>query len=175
MHWHRYWVIYGLPPVYAFCLAGCSSVSRVFSPTPTPQEQAINIVNSAVDASNLWSPIMLAGFLALLAGIINMVVLRGSPKLFAIGVLLALTPPVADMIFESISPLISVFVAVSGLALLGCVVGRWFGRKDIMKRAKARANYIAGNGKNTLTKGQTADVLNHLDNKDFKADYPIGK
>tara|TARA_R100000458_G_scaffold19831_2_gene17591 strand:- start:2606 stop:2962 length:357 start_codon:yes stop_codon:yes gene_type:complete len=118
---------------------------------------------------------MLAGFLALLAGIINMVVLRGSPKLFAIGVLLALTPPVADMIFESISPLISVLVAVSGLALLGCVVGRWFGRKDIMKRAKARANYIAGNGKNTLTKGQTADVLNHLDNKDFKADYPIGK
>ena len=89
--------------------------------------------------------------------------------------LLALTPPVADMVLSSIAPWIGLTVAVSGLALLGIVIGRWFGRKDIVRRAEARADYIAGNGKNTLTKGQAADVLNHLGVKDFEADYPIGK
>jgi hypothetical protein len=177
LFWHRYWVIRGIAySATAFCfLSGCGSLQPIFSPNPTPQEQVMSVMNQAVDGSNLWSPIMLVGFLALLAGVINMVLLKGSAKLFIVGVLLAITPPVMEMVFQAMSPLITVIIALVGLGLLGCVMGRWVGRKDIIKRAKARADYIAGNGKNTLTKGQAASVLNHLDNKQFKADYPIGK
>ena len=165
------------PLCYAVCLltlAGCSTLQPLFSPRQ-PAVDTRQIVSTVADTSNLWLPIMCAGFLALLAGIINLVFLRGSAKLLVIGVLLALTPPVADMVLSSIAPWIGLTVAVSGLALLGIVIGRWFGRKDIVRRAEARADYIAGNGKNTLTKGQAADVLNHLGVKDFEADYPIGK
>lgn len=134
----------------------------------------MNIVSTVAETSNLWLPIMFAGFLALLAGIINLVFLRGSAKLLVIGVLLALTPPVADVVLTSIAPWIGMAVAISGLALLAIVFGRWFGRKDIIRRAEARAEYIADNGKSTyMTKGQTVDVLNHLGASDFKADYPI--
>ena len=176
LFWHRYWVIKGIVyTAFALCLlSGCSTMQPLFSPRSTTAD-AVEAVSAVANTSNLWLPIMFAGFLALLAGIINLVFLRGGAKLFVIGVLLALTPPVTDMVLSSISPWIGILVGVSGLALLGCVIGRWYGRKDIIKRAKARADYIAGNGKNTLTKGQAANVLNHLDNKDFKADYPIGK
>ena len=150
----------------------------MFQPLFSPRQPMVDtgqIVSAVADTSNLWFPIMFAGFLALLAGIINLVFLRGGAKLFVIGVLLALTPPVADMVIASIAPWVGIVVAVSGLALLGIVIGRWYGRKDIIRRAEARADYIAGNGKNTLTKGQTGDVLSHLGVHDFEADYPIGK
>ena len=175
LYWNRLIVICR-PPATAICLfylIGCSAMQRVFTPTPTPQEQAMNLVSNTVDGSNLWSPIMFAGFLALVAGVVNLVFLRGSAKLLVIGVLLALTPPVAEMVLQSIAPWISIFVAVAGLGLFSIVMGRWFGRKDILNRAEARADYIKGNGRRVLTTGQTADVLNHLGADDFKADYPI--
>lgn len=173
--WDRYKVIMGIgATATAICLAGCSALQPLFSPSSTTAD-ALDAVSAVANTSNLWFPIMFAGFLALLAGIINLVFLRGGAKLFVIGVLLALTPPIADMVLSSIAPWVGIIVAVSGLALLGIVVGRWFGRKDIIRRAEARADYIAGNGKNTLTKGQTADVLTHLGVPNFEADYPIGK
>ena len=175
LFWSRYKVIFGASLATAVCfLMGCSTMQPLFSPRSAAVD-AVETVSAVANSSNLWLPIMFTGFLALLAGIINLVFLRGGAKLFIIGVLLALTPPVAEMILSSIAPWIGILIAVIGLALLGCVFGRWYGRKDIMKRAKARADYIAGNGKDVLTKGQTADVLNNLDNKSFKADYPIGK
>ena len=177
LYWSRYHVI-ARPCISAVCflmLTGCNALQPLFSPRPTTKDQAVNLVSNAIDGSNLWSPIILVGFLALLAGVVNLVLLRGSAKLFIIGVLLALTPPIVEIVFETISPLITIFVALAGLALLGWVMGRWLGRKDIIRRANARADYIAGNGKNTLTKGQTADGLSHLGVHDFEADYPIGK
>jgi uncharacterized membrane protein len=175
LFWDRYKVIQGI--VYtatALCLLGCSTLQPLFSPRSAAVD-AVDAVSAVANTSNLWFPIMFAGFLALLAGIINLVFLRGGAKLFVIGVLTALTPPVADMVLSTIAPWVSIIVSVSGLALLGIVIGRWYGRKDIMKRALARADYIAGNGKDVLTKGQTADVLKNLDNKEFQSDYPIGK
>tara|TARA_R110000765_G_scaffold100586_3_gene188447 strand:+ start:3704 stop:4243 length:540 start_codon:yes stop_codon:yes gene_type:complete len=175
LFWNRYKVIRGI--VYtaiAVCLLGCSSLQPV-SYAHSSAVDAVQAVSSVARTSNLWLPIMFTGFLALLAGIINLVFLRGGAKLLVIGVLLALTPPITEYVLSSISPLIGILIAVIGLALLGCVVGRWYGRKDIMKRAKARADYIVGNGKDVLTKGQAADVLTNLDNKAFEADYPIGK
>lgn len=174
LFWSRY-ILIVRPAATAVCLlilTGCSALQPLFSPKPTAAE-AMNIVSTVAESSNLWFPIMFAGFLALLAGIINLVFLRGSAKLLVIGVLLALTPPIADMVLTSIAPWIGIIVAISGLALLGIVAGRWFGRKDIIRRAEARADYIAENGKSTLTKGQTADVLNHLGARDFEANYPI--
>lgn len=175
LYWNRLIVICR-PVATAVCLlylVGCSAMQRVFMSNPTPQEQAMNLVSNTVDGSNLWSPIMFAGFLALVAGVVNLVFLRGSARLLIIGVLLALTPPVAEVVLQSMAPWISIFVAIAGLGLLSVVMGRWFGRKDILTRAEARANYIKSNGRLSLTKGQTADVLNHLGDNDFKADFPI--
>lgn len=175
LYWSRYHVI-ARPLATAVCLlmlTGCNALQPLFSPPKSPTADARQIVSTVAETSNLWLPIMFAGFLALLAGIVNLVFLRGSAKLLVIGVLLALTPPVADMVLSSIAPWVGIIVATTGLALLAIVFGRWFGRRDIVRRAEARADYIAGNGKSTLTKGQTADVLNHLGASDFKADYPI--
>ena len=173
LFWNRLKVITGVGTMLV-CLVGCSALQPIFSPAQKTQ-QALDMVSSSVGSSNLWWPLMFAGFLALLAGIINLVFLRGSAKLLVIGVLLALTPPVIQTVVASIAPWVSVLIALAGLASLSVVFGRWFGRKDIMKRAKARADYIAGNGRDILTKGQTADVLKNLDNKEFQSDYPIGK
>jgi len=174
LFWSRYIVIVR-PLATAVCLlmlTGCSAFQPLFSPKPTAAE-AMDIVSTVAESSNLWFPIMFAGFLALLAGIINLVFLRGTAKLLVIGVLLALTPPVAEVVLDSIAPWVGIIVAISGLALLSIVIGKWYGRKDIIKRAEARADYIAGNGKSSLTKKQAADVLNHLGASDFEANYPI--
>lgn len=174
LYWHRYHVIMR-PFFYAMCLigfTGCSSIQKAFFPKPTAVE-AMDIVSTAVETTNLWWPITFAGFLALLAGIVNLVFLRGGAKLLVIGILLAITPPIIEMVMESVMPWVGVIVGLIGLGLLGTVFGRWYGRRDIVNRAQARASYIVGNGKSVLTKGQTADVLNHLGDSNFKADYPI--
>ena len=171
LFWNRLRVVTGVGTMLV-CLIGCSALQPIFAPKPTSQ-QALDIVSGAVESTNLWWPIMFAGFLALLAGIVNLVFLRGGAKLLAIGVLLALTPPIAQAVVVSLTPWIAIVVAIAGLGLLGIVFGRWFGRRDIVKRAQNRADYIKGNGKDSLTKGQTADVLRHLGDSDFASDYPI--
>lgn len=174
LFWNRYHVIMR-PFFYAMCLlgfTGCASIQKAFFPEPTAKE-AMDIVSTAVETTNLWWAITFAGFLALIAGIINLVFLRGGAKLLFIGLLLSAIPPITEMVMESLLPWVGVIVGLLGLGLLGIVFGRWYGRKDIMNRARARADYIVGNGKPVLTKGQTADVLNHLGDPNFKADYPV--
>lgn len=171
LFWNRYKVITGAG-VMLCCLIGCSALQPIFAPKPTAT-QALDIVSSAVETTNLWWPITFAGFLALLAGIVNLVFLRGGAKLLVIGILLAMTPPIIDKVATELAPWISVLIGLAGLALLGVVLGRWFGQKDILKRAGDRADYIKSNGIKVLTKGQAADVLTHLGDKNFEADYPV--
>jgi len=171
LFWNRYKVITGIA-LTAICLMGCSFLQPIFTPKPTAS-QALDIVSSAVETTNLWWPITFAGFLALLAGIVNLVFLRGTAKLLFIGIALAIIPPIVDIVAIQLAPWISILAGLSGLVLLGIVFGRWFGQKDIIKRAEKRADYIKGNGIKVLTKGQTADVLTHLGDKDFEADYPV--
>jgi hypothetical protein len=173
LFWNRYKIFIGACAT-AVCLTGCSVMQPLFSPSSIASD-AVDTAVSVASSSNLYLPLMFTGFLALLAGVINLVFLRGGAKLLVIGVLLALTPPITDYVLSSISPWIGILIAVIGLALLGCVFGRWYGQKDIVKRAQARADYIVGNGQENLTKGQTANVLKNLGNKAFKADYPIGE
>jgi len=169
--WNRYKVITGIGAT-ACCLMGCSALRPIFSPKATTKE-AMDIVATAVDSTNLWWPIMFAGFLALLAGIVNLVFLRGGAKLLIIGVLLALTPPVAEMILASIVPWVSIVVGLLGLALLGIVLGRWFGRKDITKRLELRGNFIRNAGPIELDNVDVAKVLKHVGDKDFNPEYKV--
>tara|TARA_R100001082_G_C4365710_1_gene161811 strand:- start:3227 stop:3760 length:534 start_codon:yes stop_codon:yes gene_type:complete len=169
--WPRLKMITGVGTMLV-CLVGCSALQPIFTPKPTA-EQAMDIVSTAVETTNLWWPITFAGFLALIAGIVNLVFLRGGAKLLMIGVVLAMTPPIIDKVATQLTPWISILAGITGLALLGVVFGRWYGRKDIIKRAEERATYIKGNGTKSLTKGQTADVLRHLGDVNFKADYPV--
>ena len=110
LFWNRYRVITVIGTT-ATCLSGCSAFQPLFSPKPTATE-AMNIVSAVAESSNLWFPIMFAGFLALLAGIINLVFLRGGAKLLIIGVLLALTHPIAEMVIASVAPWIGIIVAI---------------------------------------------------------------
>jgi len=131
-------------------------------------------VSSAVETTNLWWPITFAGFLALLAGIVNLVFLRGGAKLLVIGIVLAMTPPIVDKLATQLAPWISILVGIAGLALLGIVFGRWFGRKDILKRAKERAEYINEEScRLRLNNKEVGEVLSHLGDRDFQADYDV--
>ena len=171
LYWNRLKVITGLGTML-FCLIGCSALQPIFAPKPSAT-QAIDMVSSAVDSSSLWWPIMFAGFLALLAGIVNLVFLRGSAKLLVIGVLLALTPPVAQELVTSLAPWVSIIVGLAGLALLGIVFGRWFGRKDIIKRASERSDYITKFGSKRISNGAVSRVLSHMGDADFNPKYKV--
>jgi len=171
LFWNRYKVITGIGAI-AFCLMGCSALRPIFTPKATATD-AMGIVATAVESTNLWWPIMFAGFLALLAGIVNLVFLRGGVKLLAIGVLLALTPPVAELVITSIMPWISIVVGLLGLALLGIVLGRWFGRKDITKRLELRGNFIRNAGPVELDNKDVAKVLTHVGDVDFNPEYKV--
>jgi len=171
LFWHRYRVVTGAG-IMLFCLSGCSFLQPIFAPKPTAN-QALDIVSTAVNTTNLWWPIAVAGFLALLAGIVNLVFLRGSAKLLVIGILLAMTPPIVDRIATELAPWISILVGLAGLALLGIVFGRWFGRKDIMKRVDAREKFIRGAKKVNLDNLEVADVLKHVGDADFNPEYKV--
>ena len=171
LFWNRYRVITGIGTT-ATCLSGCSAFQPLFSPKPTATE-AMNIVSAVAESSNLWFPIMFAGFLALLAGIINLVFLRGGAKLLIIGVLLALTPPIAEMVIASVAPWIGNIVAISGLGLLGVVLGRWFGRKDIVSRVRLREDFIRNSDPVELHNIEVADILKHVGDRDFDPEYKV--
>ena len=171
LFWNRIKIITGVSSV-AFCLAGCSALQPIFSPRATSTE-AMDIVATAVGSSILWWPIMFAGFLALLAGIVNLVFLRGGAKLLVIGVLLALTPPIAELVLASIMPWVSIVVGLLGLALLGIVFGRWFGRKDITKRIALREEYIRNAEPAILDNTEVAKVLKHVGDRNFNPKYKV--
>jgi len=172
LFWPRLKVITGVGAMLV-CLIGCSALQPIFSPL-SPTDQALDIVSTAVDTTNLWWPITFAGFLALLAGIVNLVFLRGGAKLLVVGIALAMTPPIVDKLATHLAPWISILVGIAGLALLGIVFGRWFGRKDILKRAEERAGYIVNDSNRLrLTNQEVGDVLSHLGDKDFQADYDV--
>ncbi len=156
----------------AFCLVGCSAFRPLFSPRATPEE-AIDVVATAMGSSNLWWPIMFAGFLALMAGIINLVFLRGGAKLLVIGVLLALTPPITELVLASIMPWVSVVVGLLGLGLLAIVVGRWFGQKDISKRIALREEFIRNAEPTSLDNTEVAKVLKHVGDRNFNPEYKV--
>ncbi len=116
---------------------------------------------------------MFAGFLALVAGTVNLVFLRGGAKLLVIGVLLALTPPIAELVLTSIMPWVSLVVGLLGLALLGIVFGRWFGRKDIIERVALRESFIRNAEPTSLDNLEVADVLKHVGDNDFNPEYKV--
>ena len=177
-YWSRIIVIYRLQYLaYAVCaalLSGCSSVGRIFNPRSTTLGVQ-DAVDQAVTSSNLWWPFMLAGFLAIIAGVVNLVLLRGSPRLLIVGALLAVVPPVADVVVSSVMPWLAVAVGVSGLALLGIVAGRVLGRRDISKRATQRADHLMKSDRQSVTRLQAAKILTHLGDTDFRSDYKIGR
>tara|TARA_R110000823_G_scaffold103791_3_gene221378 strand:- start:950 stop:1480 length:531 start_codon:yes stop_codon:yes gene_type:complete len=172
LFWNRLKVITGLGTMLV-CLIGCSALQPIFAPVSSA-DQALDIVSSAVETTNLWWPITFAGFLALLAGIVNLVFLRGGAKLLVIGIVLAMTPPIVDKLATQLAPWISILVGIAGLALLGIVFGRWFGRRDIIKRASERADYInEESGRLRLSNEEVGEVLSHLGDRDFKSDYDV--
>jgi|TARA_Y100000310_G_C20692379_1_gene823187 hypothetical protein len=171
LFWNRLKVIIGSGTT-ATCLCGCSALNPIFSPKATTTE-AMDIVATAVDSANLWWPIMFAGFLALVAGTVNLVFLRGGAKLLVIGVLLALTPPIAELVLTSIMPWVSLVVGLLGLALLGIVFGRWFGRKDIIERVALRESFIRNAEPTSLDNLEVADVLKHVGDNDFNPEYKV--
>lgn len=171
LFWNRYKVITGIGAI-AFCLMGCSALRPIFTPKATATD-AMGIVATAVESTNLWWPIMFAGFLALLAGIVNLVFLRGGAKLLVIGVLLALTPPVAQAVVVSLTPWIAVVVAIAGLGLLGIVLGRWFGRRDIVKQVKDREAYILASAPSKFSKKEVGNILKHVGDIDFNPQYKV--
>lgn len=173
LFWNRYYVIKGFPAVTAICLlAGCAVFEPIFTPKSTATE-AMDIVSTAVQTTNLWWAVTFAGFLALLAGIVNLVFLRGGAKLLVIGILLAMIPPIVDSIMAELAPWISILVGLVGLGLLGIVFGRWFGRKDIIKRVKEREVFIRNAEPTDLDNLEVADVLKHVGDKDFNPEYKV--
>lgn len=173
--WPRMMVIMGwrtwITAYAVLCMTGCSAIQRAFNPVDSVT--ASELVETATANSGLWWPFMLTGFIALVAGIINLVFLRGGAKLLVIGVLLALTPPISEMVLTSIMPWIALVVGLAGLALVGIVVGRVVGRRDIGNRAAQRAEYLLGNGTKSVSSRQAAKMLTHLADKNFKPDYKI--
>ena len=171
LYWNRIKVILGVGTVL-FCLIGCSALQPIFSPESTT-DQALDIVSTAVSSANLWWPITFAGFLALLAGIINLVFLRGGAKLLVIGIILAMTPPIVDRVAVQLAPWISIIIAIAGLALLAIVFGRWFGQKDILNRVKLREKFIRNTKDVKLGNDEVAEVLAHVGDRKFDPEYKV--
>ena len=85
-----------------------------------------------------------------------------------------MTPPIVDKLATQLAPWISILVGIAGLALLGIVFGRWFGRRDIIKRASERAEYISEEScRLRLSNEEVGEVLSHLGDRDFKSDYDV--
>lgn len=173
LFWNRFYVIKGFPAVTAICLfTGCAMFEPIFMPKPTAS-QALDIVSTAVETTNLWWAVTFAGFLALLAGIVNLVFLRGGAKLLVIGIILAMIPPIVDSIMAELAPWVSILIGLLGLGLLGLVFGRWFGRKDIMKRINLREDFIRNTKTTKLNNNEVADVLKHVGDTDFNPQYKV--
>ena len=168
--WSRLHVITRWGLLVVCLLAGCSSVQRIFG---TSSQEPAMVVGNAVSSSGLWWPMLLTGFLAVIAGLANLILLRGSSRLLMIGIALAMTPPIIDALIASIAPWVALVVGLAGVIMVGAVLGRWFGRRDIGKRARQRAQYILNNGSSTVTADQTAKILTHLNDRNFDPEHEV--
>ena len=93
----------------------------------------------ASSATGLWWPLLFSGFLAIMAGIINAVIFRGGHKIFILGVILAIIPPIADYMMRQSALVISLTVLTLSIMLVIYVAGKWFGWRALGSELKPLA------------------------------------
>ena len=57
--------------------------------------------------------------------------------------------------------------------MLGVVLGRWFGRKDIVSRVRLREDFIRNSDPVDLHNIEVADILKHVGDRDFDPEYKV--